>query len=1450
VKKMKTKILFLILYSTFCPLPLFAQAPIPLTINSRIPTAPGIDPYQASRTVYRVSFADGTNLVNLTGVTGWMSWSSNSYATTISTASVAVVDTTGGVIDFTFSASALNPTFGPGRYLYEVGLRGSQGITVYRQGVLTLRGSPYAVGVSPATWTTNAVNWGLINWIGLPTTMAGYGIVDGVDRTEFMSVSNQITSAQTNIDLHEALIGSAAHGLGTASTNDTGFFATSAQGALADTALQGESDTNAIAKLNIHTNLSALSSHPGFGTSATNPASAFATSAQGTTADTAGSNATAALAGVLAQSNRIDTLNNATGTLNTAVAGLLTSTNNLGARVTTLESNTNSMTIRISAVEASSNSLNTHVIALEGNTNAMTARISVVEVATNVLQVQVTSLSGATGVLNTATNTLQTQIVALKTATNLLNIATNSLQTQIAALNTSTGLHQTAILALQNATNALHDDVSNLSNASNFLNSSVSNLTASTNAINTRMTAAETVTNYISGQVTELKLATNNLQSQATSASATTNSLNTSVIALKAATNSLNIRAEDWDTAYGWGDHAAAGYVTTSTNIFNGLYSADRSVLGTNLSGLTQGTYTGSLTTVSYTGVTTLALGKTYAWGFTKQNSFGTSMLSIASYSLTKTATGAISNYFTFKGTDSNLVLRLDGDGSSKSDVSGIYVQQITNGDVNVAGDLNIGGMMNLGGVEMVNPALHIASTGTNVHGLGTASVRADSYFDLAGTAATVQTNQNTASNALNLAIGAVQTNLIAASNILYVAVTTETGRAESFESALQGNIDLASNTAVNAYNFSAGVSNSLVAETSARTNLENLQGLTNASFEARKVNTNDSRLTNARSWFERDYNLITNSPVIPSTNGLATTNWVVTQGYYPSSNPSNWSMAYDDTSLKAASNALNTRAGNLEASTGTLNTANGNLNAATNSINSRMITGMSVITGATASVTTNGGVLGLIVPSGGGASYDDTALKSATNVLNSAVTNHTSQISALQTSTGSLNIAVGNRVQKSGDTMTGALIISNNFSISGDLQFLDATSEDGYLGVDSGRILRWRNWNGGSPSWDVVEFETGNGTFHGTVTGASFSGNGAGLTNIPINYGSGTQNLYTVSVSNLLSFPVCGRTVNLIVTGSGLNPNVSGVYTQRADHLGNWAWHSTNSFYIYALPPELPSVTFATWTISSNLWGNYSDWASESTAFLYQPADLGSPVGTYAVNSGASGSPVVSYSIAYNPATASKMTLGSVSPTSSVVELRYNNAANDALIRFGDSNVFFRPVIVKDSLQASSLQITGGSPTNGAVWVATNTTGQGKWSLPVGFYAKPSANFLITNAIERTVAFATESFDHGNNFDGSIFTAPVNGDYSFDCMCEYDNANGGSVSYAYLNIYVNTVIIADGIGDPYVTPVGRIQAHIACYYLTNGAQVRTTSFGVLGYTNRLTATKTHFSGTLIRELP
>lgn len=182
-------------------------------------------------------------------------------------------------------------------------------------------------------------------------------------------------------------------------------------------------------------------------------------------------------------------------------------------------------------------------------------------------------------------------------------------------------------------------------------------------------------------------------------------------------------RIQEGETAYTWGNHADAGYLTTSTNIFSNLTVADRSCLDANIAGLTQGVYTGSLTSVSYTGTTEMVIGRTYAWGYTKIGADGTSTLSIASQSLVATAAGATSNHFTYVGADTNLVLKLDGNGLAICNVSNLYVCQITNGTANVI-DLNVSGNITAYGAVMTNPAAHIAATGTDVHGLGTMSIQ------------------------------------------------------------------------------------------------------------------------------------------------------------------------------------------------------------------------------------------------------------------------------------------------------------------------------------------------------------------------------------------------------------------------------------------------------------------------------------------------------------------------------------------------------------------------------------------------------------------------------------------------------------------------------------------------------------------------------------------------------
>lgn len=150
-----------------------APSPYPITIDSRIPSVPGAEAARNATSVFRISFKDNGTASDVTGYIPFMSWSTSSLASTISTSSYSVVSLTNGTVDFTFTGTNVNYT--PGRYIYECGIKTGTVISVYRSGIFTIRGSPYAAGGSTVAWTTN-VNWSQV--IGTPTTIAGYGITD------------------------------------------------------------------------------------------------------------------------------------------------------------------------------------------------------------------------------------------------------------------------------------------------------------------------------------------------------------------------------------------------------------------------------------------------------------------------------------------------------------------------------------------------------------------------------------------------------------------------------------------------------------------------------------------------------------------------------------------------------------------------------------------------------------------------------------------------------------------------------------------------------------------------------------------------------------------------------------------------------------------------------------------------------------------------------------------------------------------------------------------------------------------------------------------------------------------------------------------------------------------------------------------------------------------------
>ena len=168
------------------------------------------------------------------------------------------------------------------------------------------------------------------------------------------------------------------------------------------------------------------------------------------------------------------------------------------------------------------------------------------------------------------------------------------------------------------------------------------------------------------------------------------------------------------------------------------------------------------------------------------------------------------------------------------------------------------------------------------------------------------------------------------------------------------------------------------------------------------------------------------------------------------------------------------------------------------------------------------------------------------------------------------------------------------------------------------------------------------------------------------------------------------------------------------------------------------------------------------------------------------------------------------------------------------------------------ALQITGSSPTNGAGWLATNILGEGKWSLPVSFFARLSSTFTFSNNVSRTVVWDTETSDYGNNFDGTDFVIPINGIYRFAYGCFCVKVNGAS-GWITGDIVVNGAPAFNALLPiSAATDVGSTILDTGYYYFTNGTVINCRILGLASSTNRMLETPpfSFFSGSLIRELP
>ena len=178
------------------PLAILAQAPapFPVTIDSQRGTAPALSVFQANQVTFRVSYKSGGTANSIDTETPFMYWQPfGATNVTVVTGNYSIVSASSGIVDFAFSPQDLN--FTPGVYTYQAGLGQSGGPMVIKQGAFTILASAASVGAEPIIFATTNVNWGNINWIGLPD----YDLVTNVN-AKITSLSNSLQSAINNID--------------------------------------------------------------------------------------------------------------------------------------------------------------------------------------------------------------------------------------------------------------------------------------------------------------------------------------------------------------------------------------------------------------------------------------------------------------------------------------------------------------------------------------------------------------------------------------------------------------------------------------------------------------------------------------------------------------------------------------------------------------------------------------------------------------------------------------------------------------------------------------------------------------------------------------------------------------------------------------------------------------------------------------------------------------------------------------------------------------------------------------------------------------------------------------------------------------------------------------------------------------------------------------------------
>lgn len=172
------------------------------------------------------------------------------------------------------------------------------------------------------------------------------------------------------------------------------------------------------------------------------------------------------------------------------------------------------------------------------------------------------------------------------------------------------------------------------------------------------------------------------------------------------------------------------------------------------------------------------------------------------------------------------------------------------------------------------------------------------------------------------------------------------------------------------------------------------------------------------------------------------------------------------------------------------------------------------------------------------------------------------------------------------------------------------------------------------------------------------------------------------------------------------------------------------------------------------------------------------------------------------------------------------------------------------NAIRTATLQVTGGTPTNGALLIGDGDVGLTKWSLPVAFRYTKTNNQIQTGLVSQIVTYTNKIYDIGNSFDGSIFTAPVAGIYSFEI--------GVYATVPAAATYMVVSIAKGGVGYLLKNTANKVAASefhdtiaLSGNFTNSETLYVTMSMSPAATTNTIASgTRNFISGYLVRELP